>query len=358
MRLGLHVTDRCQLDCQHCLRDPGLEPSDLPLALITSVLDQAAQEPALRHVSLTGGEPTLYPQLDELVTAIAERGWTWDFVTNARRLGAHLQRWRQLGAPLRALSVVVLSLDAATEARHDALREQGSYREVMAGAAACAAQGVPFGLQMTVHARNQAELEQVGLLAGLLGARHVSYCMLQATGTPLDASLRLSPEQWRQVRQRLEKLGTVLKLPIVLQEGHYEEAPQRLCAPLREETLHVDVHGRLSLCCLHAGVPATEPDDDVAADLRTVPWSEARQRLRQLIARSLELGRADALARPSGAWAHFSCNECLRRHGRPHWTAEGSAGPPAHRERWRGAWAPETRANDPLGRRRLPVVPS
>src|SRR6202012_1128891 len=39
--IALHLTDRCQLDCQHCLRDPGLIPKDLPLPIIQKVLSEA-----------------------------------------------------------------------------------------------------------------------------------------------------------------------------------------------------------------------------------------------------------------------------------------------------------------------------
>ncbi len=39
--IALHLTDRCQLDCKHCLRDPQQKPTDLPLSIVRKVLAEA-----------------------------------------------------------------------------------------------------------------------------------------------------------------------------------------------------------------------------------------------------------------------------------------------------------------------------
>ena len=47
--IGLHLTDRCQLDCKHCLRDPQQKPVDLPLSIVRKVLaDPSYRESAER----------------------------------------------------------------------------------------------------------------------------------------------------------------------------------------------------------------------------------------------------------------------------------------------------------------------
>ena len=60
--IAFHITDRCQLDCQHCLRDPELTPKDLPLSLMVKVMSEAKSIYRSAQVALTGGEPTLHPQ--------------------------------------------------------------------------------------------------------------------------------------------------------------------------------------------------------------------------------------------------------------------------------------------------------
>src|SRR4051812_3809654 len=90
-RLGLHLTDRCQLDCDHCLRDPAKKPADLPLAILETVLDQAVRVYRIRHVSLTGGEPSLHPEFAAVLDHIASRGCEWDMVTNGKRFADLLE---------------------------------------------------------------------------------------------------------------------------------------------------------------------------------------------------------------------------------------------------------------------------
>lgn len=339
-RLAFHLTDRCQLDCQHCLRDPARKALDLDIDLIERILDQAKSAYAIAHVTLTGGEPTLHPKFDAVVDAIVDRGMTWNTVTNGRSFPAVFAKLARRRERILGLKSIVLSLDGAEETTHDAIRERGSYREVLAAAAVCVAHKVPFGLQMIINARNERELEAVGLLAAQLGASRVLYGMVQPAGTPHDAALFLPSATWKRIRDRIRRLSEVLAIEVELPEGHYEESRFFVCSPFRSETLHVDVEGRLSLCCLHSQVPSTEPGRDVVGDLRELTLVEGHRRLLDLIRRTQDEIMAGLASEPQSEWEHFHCNSCLARFGRPHWTDQGAAGATAHRERWHGAWAP------------------
>jgi MoaA/NifB/PqqE/SkfB family radical SAM enzyme len=356
-RLGLHLTDRCQLDCQHCLRDPDRAPRDLPLATLARVLDQAAALYRIRHVSLTGGEPTLHPEFGAVLDAIAARGCAWDMVTNGRRFAAVDRLLDARPARRAALRALTLSLDGADEATHDAVRGAGSYREVMAAAALCHARGVPFGLQMAVHARNADQIERLGLAASQLGAAHVAFAMTQPTGTAHDAALYLPAHAWRAVRHRIERLAAALRIPVVLPDGYPTDQPFAVCAPFRGETLHVDVRGRLTLCCLHAGTPWDGARADVGGDLGEVSLPAAHRALLGVVHRAQADKLTEIERQALTEWDAFPCNYCLRYFGKPHWTAAGAGGPAARRARWHGAWRPEARAAAPGGRRvRLRVI--
>src|SRR5262245_50431373 len=137
--LAFHLTDRCQLDCQHCLRDPDQKPKDLPLPIVRKVLAEAKAIYRSGQVALTGGEPTLHPDIDGVLDAIVEHDFTWHIVTNAKRFPAFFQRQKAAPERLARLTAVNFSLDGADEVTHDAIRGAGSYREVMLGATVCAA---------------------------------------------------------------------------------------------------------------------------------------------------------------------------------------------------------------------------
>ncbi len=356
-RIGLHLTDRCQLDCQHCLRDPEHKPSDLPLDIIAHVLDQAVGFYKIKHVSLTGGEPSLHPEFAAVLDAIAVRGCQWDMVTNGKRFAAVLALLDQQPARRASFRSMSLSLDGVDEATHDHIRGKDSYRDVMTAATLCQVRGIRFGIQMAVHAGNQAQIEQMGLLASQLGAAHVSFAMTQPTGTVHDTALFLPASAWRAVQDRIERLSETLKLPVIMPEGYYRERPFGDCGPFRGETLHVDVRGWLTLCCMHSGIPSDGRKTDVAGDLHEVSLLEAHRNLLSIIHEAQVEKLAAIESKKLDEWDQFPCNYCLRTFGKVHWTRDGAKGPEAQRERWRGAWALEAKtAHRPEKVRTLRVI--
>jgi MoaA/NifB/PqqE/SkfB family radical SAM enzyme len=325
-----HVTERCGLACRHCLRDPGKQPADLALEVVRKVLPQAAALHGIRHAGFTGGDPLLWPHLAGALDAVVEQGFTWHLVSSGRGIERLFDLLDEAPARREQLTGLDLSLDGATAATHDAVRGAGSHREVMAAVAGCSARAIPFSLQLTVNALNQGELEQVALDAAALGAAGISFAMTQATGGDDDQRLYLSPAQLDQVRHRLERLSSLVKVPVTIAEGFRRGWHFHACEPFRSEVLHVTPHGELNLCCNHSGVPGRR--DDVLADLATTPLAEGHRRLLGLVHR-MQLERLDALAaaaspRQSG-WDDFPCNRCLKALGKPHWVDGGSAGPRA-----------------------------
>jgi len=340
--IGFHLTDRCQLDCQHCLRDPEQKPKDLPLSIIHKVLAEAKAVYRCSHAALTGGEPTLHPEFEGVLDALSEHDYTWHLVTNGKRFSRLVDLLKENPARRARLSAVNFSLDGADEAAHDAIRGKGSFRDVMMAVTLASAHGISFVLQMVVNAKTAHQIEAMGLLASQLGAARVSFSWLQATGTFLDRELYLSPRAWRGVQDRIDRLAAALKLPVVTPEGFYREQPFHVCEPFASNQLHVDVDGRLNLCCQHAGVPGSSKELDVAGDLAQMSLVEAHGHLLGIIQKAQTAKLARLARGPLDEWDHFPCNDCMKHFGKPHWSGEGPSGPEARRERWRGAWSHKT----------------
>ncbi len=173
-RIVFHLTDRCQLDCTHCLRDPESRPNDLEIEILESTLDQARELFGANHAGLTGGEPTLHPEFYRVVDAIADRGLSWHMVSNGWQFERVAQRLAERPERLKKLTNMNFSLEGAAEATNDAIRGPGSYQQVLKAASVCCARDIPFTLQMTLNSLNVAEIEQMALLASELGAMPVS----------------------------------------------------------------------------------------------------------------------------------------------------------------------------------------
>lgn len=317
--LAFHVTERCGLRCLHCLREPGKHPADLPLAVVEKVLGEAAPLHGIKHVGFTGGDPLLWPHLEAAVDAAVARGYTWHVVTSGMGFRRVTDMLDAGPARREALRIIDFSVDGATEATHDSIRSEGSYREVLSAIAACSARELPFSMQMTVNARNESELEQMGLLAGELGAKAMSFAMMNATGRPVDRDLYLSPAAWDRIRDRIERLSTLVKVQVTAAEGFRRGDRFHVCEPFRSEVIHVTPWGELNLCCNLSGVPGGR--EDVVADLATTSLADAHRKLLELIHR-LQRERLERIAAgplPPG-WDDFPCNRCLARFGKPHWT--------------------------------------
>lgn len=341
--LTFHVTDRCQLDCHHCLRDPGTKPLDLPVALIRKVLTEGKAKYGSNHAAFSGGEPTLHPEFLDIVDAAVDLGFTWHMVSNGHKFPTLLNKLRARPARIQGMTSVTFSLDGADAAVHDSIREAGSYEEVLHAASACVATGTKFVLQMAVHARNQHQVEAMGLLASQLGAARLSFTLTQPTGTHHDRDHYLSVDEWRRLQARIQSLSQILSMPVSMPEGWYSEQPFHVCQPFASQQVHVDLGGKVNLCCQHSGIPGDGKQSDVAADLNEVSLVEAHRALLRVIHAAQE-SKVDAIqAGAIGPWDHFPCNWCMKSFGKPHWTEEGVGGPEASRQRWRGKWAERNR---------------
>ncbi|MBV5339844.1 MAG: methyltransferase domain-containing protein [Deltaproteobacteria bacterium] len=120
--LWLHITDRCNLACSHCLFSSGPDAArELSTAQLTQHLDDAASQ-GCRTFALTGGEPLVHhgfiPLIDHILNIAESR---IAILTNGLLLEKRLQpHW-----PRERLHLQI-SLDGRPD-HHDSLRGVGSF---------------------------------------------------------------------------------------------------------------------------------------------------------------------------------------------------------------------------------------
>jgi MoaA/NifB/PqqE/SkfB family radical SAM enzyme/TusA-related sulfurtransferase len=117
LSVNVSVTNRCNFSCWHCSnwgREEGQE--DFPLDKLKETIRQM-QDMGNCYIGLTGGEPTLRDDLEDIVEAIGERSHTILF-TNGEKL--NLERAKDLKS--RGLFSASVSLDHFKPEIHDKLR--------------------------------------------------------------------------------------------------------------------------------------------------------------------------------------------------------------------------------------------
>ena len=153
-------TTRCNLHCRHCGSDciaPGSSP-DMPLDDFLRAFDtipRSAIGPRFTVV-LTGGEPLLRPDIEEVGRAIRQRGAGWSMVSNGWFYDEAMHR-RLMAAGMGALTI---SLDGL-EAEHDWMRGRpGSFaRAERAIAIAATESRINFDVVSCINCRNIGQLD-------------------------------------------------------------------------------------------------------------------------------------------------------------------------------------------------------
>jgi radical SAM protein with 4Fe4S-binding SPASM domain len=125
---ALEVTRRCNMSCVHCGSDATRRerPGALTHAQWLGLIDGLARS-GTRRVTLSGGEPFLYPRWRELVRRVRERKMGADFISN----GSCIKEDDVLFMKAQGVRHVAVSLDG-DEAVHDAIRRTpGSFGKIM-----------------------------------------------------------------------------------------------------------------------------------------------------------------------------------------------------------------------------------
>jgi len=170
-RLDIELTERCNNDCIHCsinlpAGDDAARPREWTASAWKAVLDEAAGLGAL-VVRLTGGEPLLREDFEEIYLHARKRGLRVMIFTNATLLTPRLARLLRDVPPLEAVEV---SAYGVTEETYEAVtRAPGSFGAFRRGLDLLRGHGVPFVVKGAVLPPTRHELDALEAWAAGLG---------------------------------------------------------------------------------------------------------------------------------------------------------------------------------------------
>ncbi len=181
--LAVNLTRRCNLACAHCYLDAGARRhgahGELATGEVQGILDEVASRGDGSMVVLTGGEPLLRRDLDEIVAHGARLGLAMVVGTNGMALTRSRVR-SLLAAGALGVGISVDSLDAASHDRFRGL--PGAWERTMAGIEACRREGLAFQIHFSVTEGNAEELPAMVDFARFVGARALNVFFLVCTG--------------------------------------------------------------------------------------------------------------------------------------------------------------------------------
>ena len=128
VKLTLYITNECNLRCAHCYASAGAAfPCELTTDQLLDILDQYSEICPKGEVTISGGEPTLHPDLERILSSIHAHGHRSVLFTNGTTTGGKLG-WDALG---RRVNVVQLSLDGFDQATNDSIRGKHTFPKIL-----------------------------------------------------------------------------------------------------------------------------------------------------------------------------------------------------------------------------------
>jgi len=144
------LTYRCPCSCAHCgMSGYEVSPADeLSTGEVLRLIEDVSALPyGLILFSFFGGEPLLRNDLSLLVSGAVKRGLFTEIETS----GMNMTPEKVLSLKRAGLNHVFVSLDGATEERHDSSRGiAGAYRNALSAIENCRKNGLPFSLSVCV----------------------------------------------------------------------------------------------------------------------------------------------------------------------------------------------------------------
>lgn len=201
--IALNLTARCNLGCAHCYLDAKVMKQgavdELDTGEVKQVLDSIAQVGPEAMVVLTGGEPLLRPDIEDL----AEHATGLGLMVVVGSNGILLTPGRIGRLKAAGVAGIGLSLDSLDPARHDAFRgRKGAWAKTMASIDACVQGGLAFQIHFSVTDETADEIDDMVAFARDAGALVLNVFFMVCTGRGEKYS-DISPQKYEAVLGRV-----------------------------------------------------------------------------------------------------------------------------------------------------------
>ena len=160
-QLDVELTERCNNDCIHCYinlpeNDKKVKHRELKTDEWKEIFKQAAELGALT-IRVTGGEPLLREDFEELYLTVRRLGMKVLLFTNARLITPRIADLLAKVPPLEKIEVTVYGL--SPESYEAVTRRKGSFAEFRQGVGLLLDRGIPFILKGAYLPPNRQEVE-------------------------------------------------------------------------------------------------------------------------------------------------------------------------------------------------------
>jgi len=188
--LLVHLLNKCNLYCEHCYLDSDSQKNvSLPIDLINNMV-QEAECLGIKLVQFSGGEPFLYPHIEDVLKLSTGKKFKLIVSTNSTLIDGF-----RANLLAKAKAHVVTSIDGP-ENYHNAFRgKKNAFEDVLKGINQLIKFDIPIKVVMTVSKENVQHIDWCVKWAYEMGVKNIQFQPLESVGRGNKISFKQLEEE-------------------------------------------------------------------------------------------------------------------------------------------------------------------
>ena len=204
MEVDLHVTNRCNLKCKHCVYTSGeWDMPDMTLETVKKIIP-ALKKLGVEEVHITGGEPLVNKEFFEIARCLHENGFGTRVQTNGILITPDIaKRLKECG-----IEYVLISIDGLEKTHNSFRNNYKSFDYAIKAVKICLEAGLYTRVNTVINKSNVQDLPELIKYINNLKPDQHSFFYLTPVGRGKNIkNLMLSLEEWKEVEKIVEKSG-------------------------------------------------------------------------------------------------------------------------------------------------------
>ncbi|HBI15989.1 MAG TPA: radical SAM protein [Desulfobulbaceae bacterium] len=252
-----HLLTACNLSCRHCYINPAQHgATTLPKTTVLSWLRLFARPEKESNLVLLGGEPTLHPDLAEIIRAAKSMRYAVTVDSNGFLFHDLLER-----VTPAELDFLSFSLDGPDPAVNDPIRGAGVFRTCTDNLRLAVGKGFNVSLIYTVSSLNIEHLHRMPALLADLGVRRFFIQVIGLRGKSAEKTHKdeitwqVEPDRWLENVPRVAKAAADLGIHVTFPKVFLGPDEAFECAGRVAENFFIFPNGRVYQCPLCEDYP-------------------------------------------------------------------------------------------------------
>ena len=255
MEVDLHVTNRCNLKCNHCVYSSGEQVMpDITLDTVKKLIS-SFKKMNVEEVHITGGEPLLNNEIFDIIAELHKSGFLVRIQTNGMLINDETAKKLKISGA----DYVLISIDGLESFHNNFRNDKHSYGSAIAAIKICLNNDLFTRVNTVVSKDNVAEIKPLMQITKNLNVHQHSFFYFTPIGRGKNIKHSMfSLIEWKQVQENIIKYANELdyldkvRIQDVFHENDVDYSNSKIC---REDNCLILANGDVYHCVFFTGSP-------------------------------------------------------------------------------------------------------